>query len=236
MKINTTILIIIFTTFAFLLKAEALYDGNYGITENTNNKKNIYITVDLCPSHHLDYSEELFQSFIDISKSRNQAIPVAISISGHWLLKHQEALEEIKTIEKNGYIKITWVNHSYAHYDNPSLDNSHNFMIHDISNASNDIDKNRDLMIKNNLTPSNFFRFPGLISNNYLNNLVENKGYKILGASAWLNKTNGKFKGGDIILIHGNKNEERGVKLFIDNFTTGKFNNYNFGSLEDFNE
>lgn len=238
MKIKQIILLtLIFLLLSpFVLFAELTYNYNSGITKNPNAKDTIYITIDLCPSHHINYSKELFESFIKLSQSRGETIPIAIAISGVWLLNHKKSLSEILKIEKDGYIKITWVNHSYKHYYKTNLDNGKNFLLYNQSKTKEDIKKNHDLMIKTGLTPSNFLRFPGLMSNDYLDKLFENEGYKILGASAWLNKTNGTFKGGDVILVHGNRNEEIGVKLFIKNIINGSFNNYKFGSIEDFNK
>lgn len=236
MKVNKIILLIFTIISPVILFAKLPYNYNYGITDNKKSISTIYITVDLCPSSKSDYSKELFKEFIKLSKSRSQTIPIGVSVSGLWILSHQEALKEIQKIEKDGFIKITWINHGYTHYYNPNLEYGDNFLLHNQSEAEKDIKKNNDLMVKYKLTPSNFIRFPGLISNKYLENLFEKNGYKILGASAWLAKTNGKFKGGDIILVHGNKNEEYGVKLFINNVKNGNFNNYKFGSLEDFNK
>ena len=67
------------------------------------------------------------------------------------------------------------------------------------------------ILVENGEIPSIFFRFPGLISDE--NFLVELKKYGLvqLGSGAWISKMEEGdiIEKGDIILIHGNGNEER---------------------------
>ncbi|MCL2567746.1 MAG: polysaccharide deacetylase family protein [Alphaproteobacteria bacterium] len=229
--------ILYFTIFIFscnFLYSNEVYE-NFGLTRSEDKTK-IYLTIDLCPSQKAGYNEDLFNALVELSKLQQRPIPIAIAISGRWIINHQQALKEIKAKQKLGYLDIVWINHSYAHHYNPKDKKEESFMLHDISSALADIKKNRKTMKDFGLKPSNFFRFPGLISNDYLNNLVQQLGYTILGADAWLAKTGGKFHGGDIILIHGNLNEQIGVNLFLKNLKEHKFALYQFASIEDFNQ
>ena len=231
---NINIIICLLLLFLFKSNSQAEIFINYGETKSKNTKK-IYLTIDMCPSNKSGYDKELFNSIIFLSKKYKTTIPVAIAVSGYWILNHINELKEIKQLEKDGYILITWVNHSYKHYYNQNKGIADNFMLYnEIIEAKKDIKKNYDLMIENNLVPSNFFRFPALVSDNYLNSVVEEMGLIPLGAESWLAKTNGKFQGGDIILVHGNLNEKLGVNLFIKNVKNNTFDNFEFASILDF--
>lgn len=228
------IIILFILTLTYSIKKEKVYE-NFGITKGMDKNK-IYLTIDMCPSVKSGYNKDLFMALVDLSKKRHIPIPIAIEISGKWINHHKKELQEIKKLEAKKYIAITWVNHSYEHYYN-SQDHdptySHNFMLHDKDNAINDIKKNEQVMKDNGLTPARFFRFPGLISDKYLNELVQETGLTILGSDAWLAKTEGQFKGGDIILIHGNLNEQKGIDLFLKNVRENKFNAFEFSPLEN---
>ena len=131
-------------------------------------------------------------------------VPVAISISGKWILRHQAELAEIKKL----YLNITWVNHSYTH---PITDD---FLNDPRVDFRREVLANVELMKKNGLTPSKYFRFPGLRHNAKRLQELAAMGYVNLDADAWLGKGQ-KIKAGSIILIHGNGNEQPGV---IDKF------------------
>jgi hypothetical protein len=64
------------------------------------------------------------------------------------------------------------------------------------------------------LTPSVFFRFPGLVSDNSEFMRVLAYGLIPVGSDAWLAKKQ-KPGPGSIVLIHGNGNEPLGIKKFL---------------------
>lgn len=69
-------------------------------------------------------------------------------------------------------------------------------------------------LLARGLTPSVFFRCPGLVSNQALvERLTQKFGLIVLGADAWL--AQGEIaKPGSIILLHGNGNEHAGIVKF----------------------
>ncbi len=69
-------------------------------------------------------------------------------------------------------------------------------------------------MIEEGVTPSPFFRFPGLVSDRTIFRKVNGYGLIPLGSDAWLGK-NQWPKNGSIILLHGNGNEPIGIHRFF---------------------
>jgi len=70
------------------------------------------------------------------------------------------------------------------------------------------------LLIKNGITPSVFIRYPGLVADYKIRKTVAEKfGLMAIGSDTWLAKGE-RLKSGSIILIHGNKNEPAGIKIF----------------------
>lgn len=172
-------------------------------SDSPNFKDAIVISIDLCPSSKR-YDKKLFKALEEIGRKRGKPVPVAIAVSGKWIINHVDELEEIRKM----YLDITWVNHSYSHpvendfCDNPNVD------------FISEVQKNIDLFRKYQLKVSEFFRFPGLIHNKQRLAELARMGYIALDADAWLGKGQ-EIHGGSIVLIHGNGNES---KMAMDKF------------------
>jgi Polysaccharide deacetylase len=162
-------------------------------------EQSIAITIDLCQSHK-PYEKKLFQALEGLGHRQGKPVPIAVAIAGGWISKHQTELAALKKM----YLNITWVNHSYTHpvandfLNNPKVD------------FKREVLANIELMKRNGLTPSKYFRFPGLRHNALRLKQLHDLGYTNLDADAWLAKGQ-PIKNGSIILIHGNGNEEPGV-------------------------
>lgn len=89
-----------------------------------------------------------------------------------------------------------------------------NFLLAPGTNLEIEVLENEKLMLKNGLTPSVFFRFPGLVSDKSIVDKITAYGLIPIGSDAWLAKGQ-QPNAGSIVLIHGNGNEEIGVKDFI---------------------
>jgi hypothetical protein len=185
---------------------------NAGIDHAIPKEKGITLTIDLCPSHK-GLDRIIFQSLINEFKKIERPVPLALSVSGKWILKHQSDLSWLKNLVAQNELNITWVNHSFNHEVN-SLPLVENFLLAKNTNLDIEILENEKLMLKNGLTPSIFFRFPGLVSNQQIVERIENYGLIPIGSDAWLAKGQ-HANTGSIVLIHGNGNEEIGVKDFI---------------------
>jgi len=165
--------------------------------------KKIAITIDLCPSSKR-YDRGLFRYIDKIGKEINQPVPVAISVSGTWLLRHRAELAAIRTLK----LAITWVNHSYSHpvagdfLNNPKVD------------FKSEVQKNIELMKACGLVPSKYFRFPGLRTNPKNLRILKAMGYTPLSADAWLSKGQ-KIKDGSVVLVHGNGNDPLGGRMLV---------------------
>ena len=207
----------IFKTTAYVKSLEAaaaknLQLQNAGIDHSIPNEKGITLTIDLCPSHK-SLDRIIFQSIFDEFKKIEQPAPLAISVSGKWMLKHMDDLNWLKSLVERKELDITWVNHSYNHEVN-SLPLAENFLLIPGTNLDQEVLENEKLMLKNGLTPSIFFRFPGLVSDKKIVQKIEEYGLIPIGSDAWLAKGQ-QPNAGSIVLIHGNGNEETGVKDFI---------------------
>lgn len=185
---------------------------NAGLNEAIPNQKGITLTIDLCPSHK-ELDRVVFQSIFDEFKKIIQPAPLAISVSGKWVLKHEEDLNWLKSFVSKNELNITWTNHSYNHEVN-ALPLNENFLLAKNTNINAEVLENEQLMLKNGIVPSVFFRFPGLVSSKNIFDIVNRYGLIPLGSDAWLAKDQ-KPTDGSIVLIHANGNEENGVNDFL---------------------
>ncbi len=185
---------------------------NVGIDHALPPEKGINLTIDLCPSHK-PLDRIIFTSLFTEFAKIEQPVPLAISVSGRWILKHKDDLNWLKTLETSNQLDITWVNHSYHHEVN-NLPLAENFLLARGTNLDVEILENEKLMLKNGLIPSVFFRFPGLVSNQKIVEQLLDYGLIPIGSDAWLAKGQ-QVNNGSIVLIHGNGNEEIGVQDFI---------------------
>lgn len=190
-----------------------------GIDNAIPEEQGITLTIDLCPSHK-PLERIIFQSVFDEFKKIVQPAPLAISVSGKWMLKHQDDLNWLKSLVNKKDLDITWINHSYNHEVN-NLPLAENFLLAPGTNLDTEVLENEKLMLKNGLTPSIFFRFPGLVSDRSIVQKIEAYGLIPIGSDAWLAKGQ-QANNGSIVLIHGNGNEELGVKDFLELLKTKK--------------
>lgn len=184
--------------------------SNAGATHEVNTKQNIYLTVDLCPSHK-PMDIDLFKKI----QGGVKPVPVAISVSGLWLLKHGSDFKKLLDMQSSGDLSIIWVNHTFDHPYNPKLPNEHNFVLMPGVKLDDEVFENEKLLLKNGVIPSVFFRFPGLISDQEDVHLLRKWGLIPLGANAWLAKGETPQMG-SFILVHGNGNEPAGIKILAD--------------------
>lgn len=202
--------------------AEFLHDSNYEklrtqAVSNKNPTQNaglqnlqgsgVYLTVDLCPS-----SRHFEKSLFDWSLKNKT--PMGIAITGRWLDKHQDELQELLNLQKQG-VRLSWINHTHNHPYRRGLPNTQNFLLTEGISLRDEVLGSEIRMIEYGLTPSVFFRFPGLISSPALMEQVLAWGLIPMGADAWL-ALGQKPQPGSIVLVHGNGNEHHGVELFFE--------------------
>ncbi len=184
---------------------------NDGLTKDIKTNNN-YLTVDLCPSSK-PYDRDFFQYLSKFTESKKEVFPIAIAISGGWMQKHKNEFQEILILNKAKKIQVTWVNHTRNHPYTTGVASEHNFLLrHDVDPLAEIIDQEK-LMLENGLMPSIFLRYPGLVSDEKLIELTKSLGLIPLGSQSWISKTK-SFLPGDILLLHGNGNERKGIEAF----------------------
>ena len=168
--------------------------------------KSIFLTMDMCPSLKKGYESE----FIAHLTQQNGTTPIAIAITSKWIENHEDAFKEIA---QNLHLDITWVNHSHTHFYDKLLKDHENFMLHVNTDVQKEVLELEKTLIGRGVTPSVFFRFPGLIFDEKLLQEIKESYFLIpIGSHAWVAK-NEKIQNGSIILIHGNKNEPQGIEM-----------------------
>jgi len=181
---------------------------NDGITAISSN---VAITTDLCPSSKKGFEQKLYTTLI---KEFKNPVPVTLFITKRWIKHHKKEFEQLKLWQREKKLDITWGNHTAYHIYHPKYPLEHNFVLSKEENLTKDILDLEIELLENGITPSIFFRFPGLVSNKRAKDIVTNLGLITIGSNCWLAKGQ-KLKEGSIILVHGNKNEPLGVKKLL---------------------
>jgi hypothetical protein len=184
-----------------------------GIERGMPTETGISLTADLCPSHK-PLDRRIFTDMFAEFKKVEKPVPIALSVSGLWMLKHVPDLEWLKKLRNEGEIRITWVNHSFNHRVSKTAPLKENFLLEPGTDINYEVLATEQLMLKNGLVPSTFFRFPGLVSDQQLVYKITDYGLIPIGSDAWLAKGQ-QAQNGSIVLIHGNGNEPVGVADFI---------------------
>lgn len=155
-----------------------------------------YLSIDLCPSSKPHFNPELWSLL-------EKRTPVAISITKKWALQHPKDWQKILTIQRINH-NITWLNHT-SHHQLITKEDYNPFLVPDLL-------ENEEWLISQGETPSVFFRLPGLLYVSQTKMFTKAVQLIPVGAGAWLSKGQ-KPQLGDIILIHGNQNDPKGISL-----------------------
>jgi hypothetical protein len=185
-----------------------------GIERTTPAIRGIDLTVDLCPSHR-PLERTFFTQLIGTFSAEEKPIPVALAITGVWMKEHPEDLGWLLDFVSKGDLSITWINHSFSHRFDPKLPLCDNFLLEKGTNLRNEILNNELAMLEHSITPSVFFRFPGLVSDSAVFDSVVTYGLIPIGSDAWLAKGQHPSSG-SIVLVHGNGNEPVGITKFFE--------------------
>ena len=182
---------------------------NDGITHAQKPIGGQVLTIDLCPSRR-PTERSMFEALAAIARKTGKPTPIAVCITGVWLAAHRTDLDWLLEKEKRRELAITWVNHSFSHFYDPAIPLAKNFLLAAGTDFRRQVLANEQAMLENNLVPSPFFRFPGLVSDSKLIALLREYSLIPLGADAWLAKGEPPHTG-SIILVHGNGNEPKGI-------------------------
>lgn len=175
-----------------------------------------FVTGDLCPSRR-----PLDRGFLEALSKQGAATPIALSVSGLWMARHADDLQWLKQKDSSHELSITWVNHSYHHPYARNWPDAQTYLLTPGVDMDAEIFETEKLMIANGLTPSAFFRFPGLVSDAGLMEKLRERHLVALGADSWL-ALGPRPRSGSIVLVHPNGNEAIGLKLFSRLLEQGK--------------
>jgi hypothetical protein len=184
-----------------------------GITSGGPAQNGITLTADLCPSHRA-LDRRIFTAIAEAFKKTASPAPIALSVTGVWIHQHQQDLDWLKKMQADSEITITWINHSFNHHVSPTLPLKENFLLEAGTDINYEVLETEKTMLNNGLTPSVFFRFPGLVSDQQLIYKITGFGLIPIGSDAWLAKGQ-RAHGGSVVLIHANGNEPVGVEDFL---------------------
>ncbi|GFO63022.1 polysaccharide deacetylase family protein [Geomonas paludis] len=184
---------------------------NGGATRAETAADGFFLTVDLCPSKR-PFERELFEAAETLC--RGAAVPVAVMVTGLWLETHPEEVAYLKGEVAAGRLAVTWVNHSWHHHYDPKVPLSENFLLAPGTDLRSEVLQLEQELLARGLVPSPFFRFPGLVSGAAAMNLLAELSLVPIGADAWLAKGE-QPRRGSFILVHGNGNEPKGIKLAL---------------------
>jgi hypothetical protein len=184
-----------------------------GFTHFSPYQKGIDMTIDLCPSHR-PLDRIVFINLIKEMGSVEKPVPIAISITGSWMKRHEGDMKWLDSLGRAGELSIEWINHSYNHYTNSDYPLKSRFLLAPGTDIYSEVLKTEIALLEKDIVPSVFFRFPGLVSDRKIYNQILQLGLIPVGSDAWLAK--GQWpKSGSIVLIHANGNDPIGVSDFL---------------------
>jgi hypothetical protein len=186
---------------------------NYGLIRATNNVDGYFLTIDMCPSVK-PFEKDFFLMLVKKSEDEHQEIPIGLSITGLWMIGHPDEFKWLVEKAHQHKLHIIWINHSYSHvyYADDNLPYSENFLLSMLVNIDAEVLTTEQLLLERGELPSVFIRFPGLISNDNLISKIQGFGLIPIGTDAWLAKGQQPTLG-SIVLVHGNSNEHKGIKI-----------------------
>ena len=187
---------------------------NLGLTHGQGGGS--FLTGDLCPS-----SRPLDRGFLELVAKEGAGTPIALSISGGWMRNHAADLDWLRDKAESGALAVSWVNHSYSHPFVKNRPNEETFLLTKGVDLDAEILETERLMLMYGLTPSVFFRFPGLVSDASLMQKLRERHLVALGADSWI-ALGPRPKAGSIVLVHPNGNEPVGLKIFARLLQEGK--------------
>jgi hypothetical protein len=184
-----------------------------GITHLRPAGPGVDLTVDLCPSRR-PLDRALFTALVEELGRYQRPVPVAVALTGVWMREHPDDLAWLLSLVRSGELAATWVDHSFHHRSSTTLPIRENFLLEPGTDLASEVLQTETAMLGAGITPSVFFRFPGLVSKPELFARVVAFGLVPVGSDAWLAK-NEWPRDGSIVLVHANGNEPIGVRRFL---------------------
>lgn len=185
---------------------------NDGLTSVQNSGLGQVISVDLCPSR-----KDFEKRFIDalLKESPVHPVPITFALTTSWIHGHRNEFDYLKNLARQNLLNITWMNHSWSHPYDRKAPYAQNFLLSPGVNPHHEILEAEQSFVENGVTPSIFFRFPGLVSNEQWIRKIKDLSLVPVGSLAWIAKGE-KVDMRSLILIHGNGNEPPGIEKMLD--------------------
>jgi hypothetical protein len=184
-----------------------------GFKHFRSSQKGIDLTIDLCPSSR-PLDRIVFNEIIEVMGQVEKPVPLAISITGRWIINHPSDLNWLDSLVRVGCLSIVWINHSFNHHTYKNVPIAKNFMLAQGTDINAEVLNTEIALLQKKILPSVFFRFPGLVSDPAIYDKIVELGLIPIGSDAWLAKGQHP-ENGSIVLIHANGNEPLGVRQFI---------------------
>lgn len=147
----------------------------------------VAVTIDMCPSRK-GISQKVYDRLLQISAEQGQSFPVGVAMTKAWLESYPRSFGWLKTQVLQRHLDIVWINHSATHPYRKNQSLGHNFLLSPGINFTNEVLGTEASLIRAGVTPSIFFRFPGLVSSREQILTLGNWGLIALGSNAWLAK------------------------------------------------
>ena len=186
-----------------------------GLVHVRSGRPGIDLTLDLCPSRR-PLDRALLSALVGGLAGEEKPLPVAIALTGAWMKEHPDDLAWLRSLEETRTLAVTWINHSFHHRSSPTLPLASNFLLEPGTDVRSEVLETEEAMLAAGLSPSVFFRFPGLVSRPDVFAKVVSLGLVPLGSDAWLAKSREPPAEGSIVLVHANGNEPTGVRRFLE--------------------
>lgn len=187
---------------------------NDGITTGLSNKVQIAVTIDMCPSKK-GISQNVYDKLKEQAIKNKKAFPVGIALTKKWMNTYPKHFRWLKEQVLDGVFDVLWINHSDTHPYKSGVALNKNFLLSKNVDFTSEVLGTEISFIEAGITPSLFFRFPGLVSSQELIENLADWGLIPLGSNVWLAKGEKPQKSKSIILIHGNRNEPEGETIFL---------------------
>ncbi|MBF0295409.1 MAG: polysaccharide deacetylase [Magnetococcales bacterium] len=184
---------------------------NDGLRRAAHPAAGFCLSIDLCPSPR-PMDHPLFEALLASPLPR--PIPVAIAVSGGWIRRHPDDFAWLRAHDRPDALAITWINHTLTHFYARDRRNADNFLLAPGSDPVCEALSLEWLLLQNGVTPTPFFRFPGLVSNRESIATLTDLGLLVVGCDAIM-ADGDPIRDGGILLLHGNGNEPHGVKRFL---------------------
>lgn len=184
---------------------------NDGLREAESPVKGFFLTADLCPT-----DKPMDRRFFNATAAlpQKQPVPIALAVSGFWMRRHAGDLAWLKEQMTTERISVTWINHSFSHAYDPLTPTDKNFLLLPETDFTGETLSLERLLLEAGLTPSPFFRFPGLVSDQRLIERLRDLCLIPIGSNAWLAKGESP-RAGSVILVHANGSEPEGIRRLL---------------------